>query len=274
MSPIVSICIPTFNGERFLRQTIESVLNQSLDNIEVIISDHGSTDRTIEIIREFELRDSRIKWHRCLNRRNVEDNWNSAIEVATGKYLKLVCQDDVILPSSVLQQVQVLESNSEISFCFSPRDVIGPSGKVVLKSHGLKIESCVYDFQSNIRQLVRSGTNIFGEPCAVLIRRTCLINVGPFTGRYLIDLNMWIRLWEVGPAYFLKECSSQFRVSASSWTSALQGSQALEFKDMLNKLEIRYADIISKSDLKKGYRRARLLEFARAIMIRLAEVRQ
>jgi glycosyltransferase involved in cell wall biosynthesis len=267
MSPIVSICIPTFNGERFLRQTIESVLNQSLDNIEVIISDHGSTDRTIEIIREFELRDSRIKWHRCLNRRNVEDNWNSAIEVATGKYLKLVCQDDVILPSSVLQQVQV-------SFCFSPRDVIGPSGKVVLKSHGLKIESCVYDFQSNIRQLVRSGTNIFGEPCAVLIRRTCLINVGPFTGRYLIDLNMWIRLWEVGPAYFLKECSSQFRVSASSWTSALQGSQALEFKDMLNKLEIRYADIISKSDLKKGYRRARLLEFARAIMIRLAEVRQ
>jgi|LakMenEpi03Aug12_release.lakeMendotaPanAssembly.Ray.scaffolds.fasta_scaffold173245_3 glycosyltransferase involved in cell wall biosynthesis len=271
---MVSICIPTFNGERFLRQTIESILNQSLEDIEVIISDHGSTDRTVEIIREFELRDSRIRSHQCLDKRQVEHNWNSAIEVATGKYLKLVCQDDVILPNSVLRQVQVLESNSEIAFCFSPRDVIGPSGKVLLKSHGLKIESCVYEFQGNVRQLVRSGTNIFGEPCAVLTRRSCLINAGPFSGRYLIDLNMWMRLWEIGPAYFLKECSSQFRVSASSWTSALQGSQALEFKNMLNDFKTRHSALISKTDLKKGYRRARLLEFARAMMIRLAEVRQ
>ena len=72
--PLVSIGLPVFNGEKSLAQALDALLDQDYSNLEVIISDNGSTDRTSEICEEFLLKDSRIKYYR--SSKNLGSNWN------------------------------------------------------------------------------------------------------------------------------------------------------------------------------------------------------
>lgn len=267
----VSICIPTFNGAGHLENTLKSVVAQSYSNLEIIISDHGSTDSTESIVRNFIAQDSRIQLVKCEDKSSVASNWNYAIQHSKGNLVKLLCQDDILLKNCITQQVAALEQNSDAVFCFSPRDVITPKNRRILKSRGIKAKSGYVSLSDILSQLIKSGTNIVGEPCTTLIRRNALEAVGEFRGAYLIDLDMWIRLWEMGDGYFLNECLSQFRLSSESWTRALQGTQAREIAEYWNELRSKYPDQVSAKDISKGLKRSKLLEIGRAITNQLAQ---
>ena len=90
----VSICIPTYNGAQFIRKTLESVLNQSYQNIEVIVNDDCSTDNTMDIVRS--MNDSRIKIYANEENLGLVRNWNMTVSYATGEFVKLMCQDDLL----------------------------------------------------------------------------------------------------------------------------------------------------------------------------------
>src|SRR3954447_2239406 len=105
-NPLVSILMTAFNREKYIGEAIQSVLDSSYTNLELIIVDDNSTDRTVEIARSYQKKDVRIKVF--INERQLGDypNRNKAASYATGKYIKYVDSDDYIYPRGLEMMVE------------------------------------------------------------------------------------------------------------------------------------------------------------------------
>src|SRR5579859_195058 len=105
--PLISVCIPCYNGERFIGRTLESVLRQTFTDFELVIVDDKSTDGTVSVIRGFT--DARIRLIQNEKNLGLCLNWNRALSQTAGKYVKLLCEDDFLYPECLARQVAVLE---------------------------------------------------------------------------------------------------------------------------------------------------------------------
>jgi glycosyltransferase involved in cell wall biosynthesis len=266
-TPLVSICLPTFNGAATVSETIRSILTQSFQQWELVVSDDESTDDTLIKIREFD--DPRIRIISGRKRSTPADNWNHCITHAQGKYIKVMGQDDLLLPDCIKSEVELMDNSlhSELSFCFSKRNIISSSGQTVIRNRGFDHKTDVVEILSLLPKIVRSGTNIFGEPVAVMIRATALKKAGGFAGSYVIDLDMWIRLLEIGPARSTHKTLVAFRVGATSWSNALKSSQAYETAELYKRLTKKFPAKISRLDTSIGYFTARINQWARSSVI-------
>ena len=112
---LLSIIMPVFNGERFLSDAIESLLNQTYKNIEIIILDNISTDKTAEICKKFLDQDKRIRYVLDSKRRNPHDAANKLSEYITGEYCMLACDDDVWESTFAEKLIAVLKENENLS---------------------------------------------------------------------------------------------------------------------------------------------------------------
>lgn len=115
---LVSIITPCFNGERFLADTIESVLNQSYTNFEMIIIDDGSTDNTTEIAKEYSLLDSRVKYLHQPNAGSASAR-NNGIRNAEGQYIVLLDHDDLWNEDFLEKQIGFITKNNAVCVCSS-----------------------------------------------------------------------------------------------------------------------------------------------------------
>ena len=127
MNDLVSILIPTYNTEKFIRSTIESVQNQTYTNWEMILVDDASTDKTVSIIEEFAQKDSRIKLFKLPENRGNGFARNAALEKATGKYIAYLDADDLWFREKLEKQIQFLKANN-LHFTFSFYDSIDEEG--------------------------------------------------------------------------------------------------------------------------------------------------
>jgi glycosyltransferase involved in cell wall biosynthesis len=126
--PLVTIGVPVFNGEKYLAQALRSIVEQTFDDFEVIISDNGSTDGTETICREFASRDRRIRYHRAASNHGAGWNFNRTAELAAGEYFKWMAHDDVIEPTFLERCVEPLERDESFVLCFPLRRyVVGSS---------------------------------------------------------------------------------------------------------------------------------------------------
>jgi len=266
-TPIVSICLPTYNGAATVAETIQSILAQSFQQWELVVSDDESTDDTLIKVREFE--DPRIRIMSDRKRSTPADNWNHCVSHARGKYIKVMGQDDLLLIDCIKTEVEILDnpSYSEVSFCFSKRNIISSSGQTIIRGRGFNHETDVVEIPSLLPKIVRSGTNIFGEPVAVMIRAAVLKKAGGFTGSYVIDLDMWIRLLEIGPAKSTHKTLVAFRVGATSWSHALKSSQAHETAELYKRLAEKFPGKISRLDTTIGYFTAKINQWARTAIV-------
>ncbi|AFY74469.1 glycosyl transferase [Synechococcus sp. PCC 7502] len=116
MNPKVSILIPCYNADRWIAQAIESALNQTYLNKEVIVVDDGSTDHSLEIIKSF---GDKIRWETGANKGgNVTRN--RLLELSTGEWLQYLDADDYLLPDKVAQQINFLKTVPSVDIIFSP----------------------------------------------------------------------------------------------------------------------------------------------------------
>lgn len=130
-NPLISIVIPLYNGERFIAQTLESVLAQTYRNIEVIVVDDASTDRGCEIVRHYSTADSRLRL--LLSETNFGGPArprNIGIENAKGEFIAFVDADDVWKPHKIQTQLDFLTYNSDIDMVYSPAEIIDENGTV------------------------------------------------------------------------------------------------------------------------------------------------
>ena len=250
--PAISVCIPTYNGAKYIAQTIESILNQTFTDFEIIVSDDGSSDKTLEIVGSFN--DPRIVRIDRLSKVGAEANWNNAVANASASLVKLVCQDDILYPQCLEVEVQTMSKseNQDVSFCFHLRDFVTPNSRKLSARRVGYSNLQKYSKTEILTKVVRSGGNPIGEPMAVTMRKLSLNSAGKFRGDYVIDLDMWSKLSDQGSALFIEQHLSAFRISKTSWTSSLKKSQLSSVRTLSKKLQVDSDGAITKFDLLRG----------------------
>lgn len=249
--PRVSVCIPTYKGASTLGAAIESVLAQSFTDFELIIVDDGSPDNTADVVAGY--RDPRIAYHRNAVNLGPEGNWNRCLELARGLYFKLLPHDDLLHPECLQRQVEVLDNDptGEIALVFTAREVLDEAGrKVVRRGYPSPVSSRLPAHEVQ-RQCARRGTNLVGEPGAVLFRNVLAARVGAFDARdpYVIDLDYWLRLLRHGDAYYLADQLTTFRVSRSQWSVVLGKQQSEDFRRCIARHSANWAEPLGLVDL-------------------------
>jgi glycosyltransferase involved in cell wall biosynthesis len=130
MNELVSIIIPTYNTEKFIRDTLQSVQNQTYQNWEMILVDDASTDKTVSVIEEFAKKDSRIKLFKLEKNSGNGFARNIAVEKASGKYIAYLDADDLWFPEKLEKQIEFLKANN-LPFTFSFYDCIDEEGNLL-----------------------------------------------------------------------------------------------------------------------------------------------
>ena len=252
LKPQISICIPTYNGEKFIARTIQSVLDQTFSNFEIIVSDDGSNDKTLEIVRSFN--DPRIVRIDSLSKVGAEANWNNSVANARADLVKLVCQDDLLYAQCLQTEFEAmsLSANLDVAFCFSLRDFVTPKDRFIKGRRIANSEQKKLSKTQMLRKIVRSGGNPIGEPMAVTFRKSAFEKAGKFHGDYVIDLNMWVGLLEFGSALFIPRRLTAFRISKTSWTSSLKKSQFGSVRSLAKNIRRENSDSVSSIDLVRG----------------------
>lgn len=128
MRPLVTVGIPVFNGERFLAETVESVLAQDLEDVVVLVADNGSTDATPELCRGYARRDPRVRFLPSDRNRGAAWNYNRLVDEASTPYFKWQAADDLIRPTFLSSCVEVLETRPDVVLAYSPAEYIDERG--------------------------------------------------------------------------------------------------------------------------------------------------
>ncbi len=267
----VSVLIPTYNGARYIGPAIDSVLAQTGVDLELVVVDDHSKDGTAEIVEAYG--DSRIRVVRNPSNLGPEGNWNRALELATGRFVKLLPQDDLLQPHSLARQVAVLDADVDerIALVFGAREIIGPTGRILAR-RGLKgVAAGRIPATTLVRHCVRRGTNVIGEPGAILFRRALAEKIGPFDGQqgFVIDLDYWIRLLAHGDAWYMAETVSSFRVSGGSWSVSIGRRQGRQYTDFIARMNAAGLVSGSRSDLAIGKAAAHMNTALRLVFYKL-----
>lgn len=258
VQPLVSIVIPAYNNAEYLAEAIDSALAQTYQNLELIVSDHSSTDDTLKVMHRYEA-DGRVKLLTTTAGGGALRNWNRVSQAAAGEYIKLLCGDDLLYPAIVSRQVEALSAAPTASIAASSRDIVNSQGKVVMRNRGLKGLNGVLPGQEVIRRTVVAGANLLGEPGSVMFVRKSLEDIGYWDSRfpYLIDEATYIRALLVGDLVAVPGPLAAFRLSETQWSARLIHEQADQTMRFHSSLHQERPDIIRFADLKRGNARAR-----------------
>lgn len=212
--PKVSVVLTSFNHEKYICEAIDSVLNQSFPDFELIILDDLSSDRSWDLITEYS--DRRIKAFRDTEHNGGMVRFNKAIaELASGQYIAIHHSDDVWEPRKLERQVALLDSRSDIGAVFTDASIIGDDGSPFTdESH---FYFSIFDQPNRTRHewlrfFFKAG-NVLCHP-SVLIRKACYDDVGLYRFGFwqLADLDMWIRVCLNYEIHIIREKLIRFRV--------------------------------------------------------------
>lgn len=214
--PCVSICIPTYNAERTVMSTLQSILNQTYHNLEILVVDNASTDNTVSLLGQ--ITDSRVAIHR--NERNIgaEANFSQCIELASGEYIAIFHADDLYLPNMVEKQVRVLIDNPSVGAVFTLASFINDRDEVIgqrilpAKLRGKR----VFHYPEIFSNILENGNFLMTPSC--MVRSKLYKELAPFDGQRFgtsADLDMWLRILGKGPIVVLDEKLMSYRFSTT-----------------------------------------------------------
>lgn len=206
MDSMVSVVIPTYNREKTISRAIDSVLSQTYTDIEIIVVDDGSTDRTIHLLDQYSSKITVFKQdHRGANAAR-----NLGIKNAKGKYIAFLDSDDEWLPNKIAIQINYMcDTNKKICFC--PHELIDTINRVIPDDY----RDCI-KYEKNLKNILRGGNVI--TTSAVVVAKEVLDDVGFFNEqlRRLQDYELLIRIakkYEIGfvpqilvKQYRMEEC--------------------------------------------------------------------
>jgi len=129
VSPLVTIGLPVFNRERFIRQSIESLLNQTFRDFDLIISDNASTDNTGKICEEYARKDSRVRYFRNAENIGNPRNFNRVFSLSQSPYLKWSTSDDYWAPTMIERALEVMEADRSIALCYPKTILVDQEGE-------------------------------------------------------------------------------------------------------------------------------------------------
>lgn len=208
-APLVSIGLPVYNSEQYLQQSIDSLLNQSYQNIELLISDNDSQDATEAICNSYLQKDSRVKYKR--NEKNIGGfrNHNQVVKMASGKYFMWAASDDIRHKYYVEKCVDVLERSPDVVVCYSHTVNIDSSGQE-LQKNTLILNLNYRSPSERFRELIKMGhlvEPIYGMFRMDTLSRTNLLGQFPDADRvFMSEIGLRGRLHKIEePLFFRRE---------------------------------------------------------------------
>lgn len=222
MQPIVSIVLPVYNGEQFLEESINSILNQSYEKFELIIVNDCSTDSSEKIIQSY-LNDSRVKYIKNNSNLKLPRSLNVGFSNAIGKYYTWTSDDNIFKRDAIKTMVEFLETNSNIKLVYCDFNEIDVKGKILKEVRVGEPDRLIYE-------------NVIG-PCFMYCSNVCK-KIGGYNPNFFLveDYEYWFRIYLKETISSLHKCLYDYRVHDSS----LSATRGKEIHDMAKKLRYYY----------------------------------
>lgn len=235
--------MPMYNGERFLAQAIESVLSQTHSNFELLIADDRSSDQSFTLAKKYAEKDERIVLWTNDKNEGIFANYNECLKRASGDYIKLFAQDDVLEARCVEKLLAVLNEHKNVSLVSCARTVIDNNGKTSAVERFFDQDICIPGTKV-IKDYVRTFVYRVGTPCQVLFRKQ-FMSAGFDRGFYLSgDIEYFLRILEHGDFFYLCEPLVKFRRHPGSVT--VGALRDLSFVSDPFKIAQRYTQFLSE----------------------------
>ena len=261
--PLVSICIPTYNGEKYLRQCLETCINQSYSDYEIIICDDGSSDHTSSIIKEYILKSDKIIFFQNEKNLGLVGNWNKCIEKSNGEWIKFVFQDDFIALNCLEKFVSHITSFTWL--IVSERAFLLPENFPPDRIHYYKQEVKTLKNTTNFKgtyysprliadiTLKNMAMNFIGEPSLIFFRKSSVEEFGYFSNALMqiCDLEFALRIAGKYGLTYIPEKLCTFRVHNDSTTNTNIKNNYFELRYVETTL---FAWFLLYSDLHKKLR--------------------
>ena len=210
--PLVSIVVPVFNGERYVRESLDSILAQTYSPIEVLVLDDASTDQTSEVVRSYA---GKVKYYRQPYNRGQFENVNDGIAMAEGKYLAVYHADDVYHPTIVEREVAFLERYPKAGAVFCLDIFIDPFGREFARVQLVpEVESGrPLDYPIILNTLLTHKNRFLRGPSS-MVRASVYQDIGVYWEKEFgiaSDLEMWVRIARKYPIGILEEYLFSYR---------------------------------------------------------------
>ena len=208
--PLVSVILPSFNHATFVGEAVRSVLDQTFRDLELIVVDDGSSDRTADVVAS--VRDPRLTLIRLSENRAVHPR-NLALSQAGGRYVAFQNSDDTWVPGKLAAQLEVMEGGSQYAACFTAAEIIDENGRPASGTWADQIFTTVDRAAASwLRHFFDVG-NCLPLPSA-MARRSDVIRLDAFRASLvqLADFDLWIRLAALGEFHIIPERLTNIRI--------------------------------------------------------------
>jgi len=228
MFPTITIGIPTYNRSGMLKQAIQSVLQQSYQDFEIVVSDDCSPDDTEQVVASFN--DSRLKYHRTATNLRPPRNWNECIRLAQGEFFALLPDDDIYCPDFLSEMVKKLQSQPNIGFVqcgyYGIDEKLRPYRTVQMASTELILHGEA--------ALIWHIENLSCIPASVLFRRSVMLKMGLWREDYWDDWAFILRVAYRHGFIFLPKLLACNRVHGQNLNLRLFGEGRDAILDLIN----------------------------------------
>ena len=217
--PLVSIMIPTYNRPQFFELALQSALRQKYENLEIIVCDNSTDDRTEALIEKY-LGDPRLCYHRNRTAKTKEENFAPFEHLAKGEYLQWLMDDDILLDGKIEKMMQAFRENPTARLVTSRRAVIDGEGRLQPNPYAVGVpeneeDYSLFEGEAVGRETLLGWKNFLGEPSAVLFRRADLKHhywrAESRGYKTISDVAMWLELLESGDCIFFQKPLSCYR---------------------------------------------------------------
>jgi glycosyltransferase involved in cell wall biosynthesis len=222
----IGVGMPVYNGQKYLREAVDSILGQTFSDFELLISDNASTDATRDICEEYSGRDSRIRYVRQDVNIGGSRNWNFVAESSRGKYFKWASANDVCHPEMLARCKEILDLRPDVVLCYPRTRMIDDAGAVIedyVDSLHLQEESPCERFV-NLLLRIQWNNAQNGLIRKDILRRTAL--EGIYTGG---DIPLMAELALYGKYYEIPDCLFYRRMSADTASVLLTPAELRRF---------------------------------------------
>ena len=210
--------MPVYNGEPYLEEAIQSVLSQTYEDFELIISDNASTDRTEQICRNYASQDNRIVYTRNRENLGAAKNYNRVFEISSGPYFRWFNADDVCAPKLLQRCVEVMDARSDVVLCYGKTDIIDFDG-ILIKHYDDNLDlqqENASDRFINFLKVVGLNNAVYGLMRRGAVGKTMLMGNGNYPAadiNFLAEMTLYGKFVEIPETLFFRRMHSQ----ASSW---------------------------------------------------------
>lgn len=241
----ITVAMPVYNGEEFLRSSIESVLNQSYSRFQLLIVDDGSGDSSVSIAYEMAARDKRVKVFKNDKNLGLVGNWNRCLALADTEWFKFHFQDD-LLHSRALEHLMNSAKKQDVPVILHNREYFFEgSGTEMKQSYFRELPGlnkiCKADSELSLKLIAETLCeetylrNFIGEPISAIFKKDLVEKYGFYDSRLKqkCDFEFWLRLLVNEPAFYLHKPLVSFRVHEQSESSRNQAKKDVVLGDNL-----------------------------------------